>query len=1042
MTTRNSAAWFTYAEQLVYRRYGFPLWHPEPNRYGEVELGDVGFVSEGQFIRLFNAMRPAGDPLNTRGVPSGFVVLQPSEEHLFDNPTFLAKGAICTATMSCRRLGAAVADPSQSMKASFAFSCHSHCGAVAVLGGFGHQRWYISNRDFWGYIAKHHDSWYDFAESKGHILAPEAIVLVSGWLKTTEWALASVSNHGQAHDLSFSASAGSYAGASFEVSAGTDIQMSVEQRSGPVLLDADASTLPGSSTAQPAPLPCNQCLFLRYYKMKRRILGLWRGIDVTVEATDAVSPGDESVGRRGMAGSRIGRFGRGRSDLATRESQGSYSAGTLAMDVEEVPDVAFDAEAGPDILDAVLDQLLEEYPEADAAVACHDDLYSVLQLDNAPGGPDRSTIQNAIQDNETLQVQLGDTSVIGIAPAKPRLQNRPRPLPSEASASKPRRRTKCTRCMGLNVRCTSSADDPDICTRCYRAKVECSLSGRQTSRVLPNRGLLRAQLKKQDNTIEMLLQMSKQMKHAAFAPTTSPEWSALISVKDTLAYQSSPVDQAPLGNRKRARSAEEEATVFGPAENMGLGSFNNTLHRSDSNDGVEIKHEEDEGIRNLPESLADPGHISEALDATGAPVIFRTGMSDTEEVKILIEIYFNYVNASTGLLDPAVYTPGYLVSQSPFLCAVICKIASRFYTAKPGLHCQAMEQAKLATATALVDGPTNVDAVHAYILLALYPEPSASGEGDCSWIYLGVAIQMAVQLGLHQPVSTEARDEAHARAMLNGTRAWLHCFALDRTMGALYAKESIINNADLAARRSLEWAQSSPFNMRSSDAHLAFGTQQLVIVRRFNETVNGSRDSPMKAQEDLDILELAVKADGELMELWDAWSVRAREHTDADDVQSAFRASLLRLSHNHARTTVLSRGFQHAFDQRKDDQGANKMRKSIAVAMDVLTTLLDEIATPSQIILLRHAPETQIAPAVFTCVFLLKLLLLPYSVHIDDAQREQIRTRVQQVVGLLGSPDLAVDEEHGPKRYARWLQGLLDKTISKARESVLPGIES
>lgn len=228
---------------------------------------------------------------------------------------------------------------SQSMKASFAFSCHSHCGAVAVLGGFGHQRWYISNRDFWGYIAKHHDSWYNFAESKDHILAPEAIVLVSGWLKSTEWALASVSNHGQAHDLSFSASAGSYAGASFEMSAGTDIRMSVEQRSGPVLLDDDYGTLSEPTTGQPARLPCNQCLFVRYYKMKRRILGLWRGIDVTVEATDAVSPGDESVGRRSMAGSRKGRFGRGRAELAMRESQGSYSAGGLAMDVEEVPDV-------------------------------------------------------------------------------------------------------------------------------------------------------------------------------------------------------------------------------------------------------------------------------------------------------------------------------------------------------------------------------------------------------------------------------------------------------------------------------------------------------------------------------------------------------------------------------------------------------------------------------------------------------------------------------------------------------------------------------
>lgn len=223
---------------------------------------------------------------------------------------------------------------------------------------------------------------------------------------------------------------------------------------------------------------------------------------------------------------------------------------------------------------------------------------------------------------------------------------------------------------------------------------------------------------------------------------------------------------------------------------------------------------------------------------------------------------------------------------------------------------------------------------------------------------------MAVQLGLDRLVSTEARDEAHARAMLNGTRAWLQCFVLDRNMGALYGKESIINNADLGARRSVEWAQSSPFNMPSSDAHLGFDTQQLVIVRRFNETINGSRDSPMKAHEDLDILEVAVKADGELVKLRDAWFVRIREHTDAENVQSAFRDSLLRLSHSCARTTVLSCGFQHAFDQRKDGDYSDILGKvrasitgtctladtfqSIAVAMDVLTTLLDELALPNQ----------------------------------------------------------------------------------------------
>lgn len=71
-------------------------------------------------------------------------------------------------------------------------------------------------------------------------------------------------------------------------------------------------------------------------------------------------------------------------------------------------------------------------------------------------------------------------------------------------------------------------------------------------------------------------------------------------------------------------------------------------------------------------------------------------------------------------------------------------------------------------------------------------------------------------------------------------------------------------------------------------------------------------------------------------------------------------------------------------------------------------------------------PRRRLRPRVFTCAFLLKLLLPQYSAYIDGAQREQIRARVQQVVGLLGSPDVAIDE-HSPKRHARWLQGLLDK---------------
>lgn len=64
-----------YAEQLIPLGRGFPLWEPEPTGLGEVLIGDVGYVDEGAFFRLFNAMLDADDPMNAGGVPEDFEVL-------------------------------------------------------------------------------------------------------------------------------------------------------------------------------------------------------------------------------------------------------------------------------------------------------------------------------------------------------------------------------------------------------------------------------------------------------------------------------------------------------------------------------------------------------------------------------------------------------------------------------------------------------------------------------------------------------------------------------------------------------------------------------------------------------------------------------------------------------------------------------------------------------------------------------------------------------------------------------------------------------
>jgi hypothetical protein len=51
-----------YREQLSARTYGFALWEPEPCNLsgcdGKVSIGDVGFVRQGRFMRMFNVMLP------------------------------------------------------------------------------------------------------------------------------------------------------------------------------------------------------------------------------------------------------------------------------------------------------------------------------------------------------------------------------------------------------------------------------------------------------------------------------------------------------------------------------------------------------------------------------------------------------------------------------------------------------------------------------------------------------------------------------------------------------------------------------------------------------------------------------------------------------------------------------------------------------------------------------------------------------------------------------------------------------------------------
>jgi hypothetical protein len=60
-----------------------------------------------------------------------------------------------------------------------------------------------------------------------------------------------------------------------------------------------------------------------------------------------------------------------------------------------------------------------------------------------------------------------------------------------------------------------------------------------------------------------------------------------------------------------------------------------------------------------------------------------------------------------------------------------------------------------------------------------------------------------------------------------------------------------------------------------------------------------------------------------------------------------------------------------------------------------------------------------------------QLLQPKFASYLSADQRLEIRGLVQQVVDLLGSKEVAIDDRHGPKLYSRFLKGLLASRMAR-----------
>ncbi|KZV68392.1 hypothetical protein PENSPDRAFT_17215 [Peniophora sp. CONT] len=182
-----------YAIQMAPQGRGYALFNPQPLRRGNelvrdpcVDIGDVGYISDGSFHLLFNVHRQSHDPLQIHGVPRGFRPLERNgsliEYHLRPCPRVMH-----SSEEFATELGAGVSVEGVDGP-SITWTLERERGAT--LAYFDrHEVWNAQNKESYKqYFRSNYKSWVDFLRSLGIDRTLRDLILVTGCDRTRAWA--------------------------------------------------------------------------------------------------------------------------------------------------------------------------------------------------------------------------------------------------------------------------------------------------------------------------------------------------------------------------------------------------------------------------------------------------------------------------------------------------------------------------------------------------------------------------------------------------------------------------------------------------------------------------------------------------------------------------------------------------------------------------------------------------------------------------------------------------------------------------------------
>ncbi|KIJ47271.1 hypothetical protein M422DRAFT_66584 [Sphaerobolus stellatus SS14] len=296
-----------YAEQLGLKRagyYGYPLWQAEPAAGLAADIGDVGYVSQGSWIRLFNVFKPADDAANfslgfpsdseyplERGIGQTKPSTLPSKEPIFSNNVNMTELKANVDT------GAVASVAGVGIGLGWNFTCSSSRGATLILHEKASRFDALEKKRYINLICQSAHQWLSFANDEPNARDIDIVdlVLITGYDRTCSWDSAAFDEESRNSEISFTLSGPAGAGeVSFGLKGKWTSSKSVLKNEGKSCIpDPKESTSETSTSKVEAPKDItsltikrplsdndhrNQAVFIRGYRVCSRLSLVYKWI--------------------------------------------------------------------------------------------------------------------------------------------------------------------------------------------------------------------------------------------------------------------------------------------------------------------------------------------------------------------------------------------------------------------------------------------------------------------------------------------------------------------------------------------------------------------------------------------------------------------------------------------------------------------------------------------------------------------------------------------------------------------------------------------